>query len=448
MKTIKIVTLFAALLFLHLSSTAQNNKMLKLKTPERHSNWSLQKNKFGGNPQLPFNILNYTFSKPGTSEDYVWEQEEIGQWVHYSNTFYTYDENGVLLVELSLDAQTGEYLSLYNYEYDEKGKLAEETSSYWNGFDWTIFDGYKYEFYYDENGNLTDEIDLVYENNAWVNDSKSTYIYENSDVPTQMISFSWNGTTWVAESRYIDLSWFNWQKEQVASYVMQSRVEGNMWVNNKRFTGTYDGNNSTSIYENWNGQDWVMSEKYIYSKTTSDETYTSQTWVNGEWENFEKYTTLLDEYGNSTAYQYHYWNNGEWTLEYAYSFGLTYNENSELTDMIIQYWEPGMEDYMNVSKYIYSDFLYFTTGIPDVRELGNVYVYPNPVKNSVTVQIEEDGIQSFYLDIIDLCGKTLYTHIYSGSSALVNLERLKTGIYVIRLRTNAGKAYSQKLIKE
>jgi hypothetical protein len=135
-------------------------------------------------------------------------------------------------------------------------------------------------------------------------------------------------------------------------------------------------------------------------------------------------------------------------LEFAYAFDLTYNDNIEMTDMIIQYWEPGMDVYMNISKYIYSDFLYFTTDVPDVRKLDNVYIYPNPVRNSVTVQIDEDVTDSFYLDIIDLSGKTLFTHIYSGSAALVNLENLRTGIYVLRLRTNAGKVYSQKLIKE
>ncbi len=387
------------------------------------------------------------FSKPGTSEDYVWD-EENNEWVYYSNTFYTYSETGILLIELSTEAQTGAYLSQYTHDYDENGNLIEEASYFWNGLEWIISGGYRYEYIKDGNGRLTDETGQTWNGSAWENEYKNTYVYNGNNVPDLILYYEWDGSNWTLYNQYVDIVWHNFENGEPESYILQLKIEGGLWVNEERYHAVYDGANSTSVIEKWLSNNWVNSERDTYTKDTLEETIKKEYWTNDQWVNFEQYTYTFDEHGNTNGYQGEIWSGSQWDMEFEYFFEHTYNSNADVTETIVQFWEPNYPAPMNISRYLYSDFLYFTTDVPDSHELDNVMIYPNPVKSSVTVQIHDPETSSFYLDIIDLSGKTLFTGFYSYPATIVNLDQIKTGIYMLRLRTNSGKDYSQKLIKE
>ena len=83
------------------------------------------------------------------------------------------------------------------------------------------------------------------------------------------------------------------------------------------------------------------------------------------------------------------------------------------------------------------------------RLVGNSSIYPNPVKNNMTIEIPGSGFNgAALLTITDVTGKahTIETSIVGGK-ALVNLGDLSSGLYGYNLVVN-GKSYSGKFSKQ
>lgn len=62
-------------------------------------------------------------------------------------------------------------------------------------------------------------------------------------------------------------------------------------------------------------------------------------------------------------------------------------------------------------------------------------MYPNPAMNQVTVE-SQNTIQQ--LNIFDLTGKNVYESTFEQTKAIVNIEFLERGIYLVRLQTETG----------
>ena len=84
----------------------------------------------------------------------------------------------------------------------------------------------------------------------------------------------------------------------------------------------------------------------------------------------------------------------------------------------------------------------------DCLNSSQVYLYPNPAGNELTVEIsvKEDGITT--LLITDLLGKTIKTeelNLQKGNNIFkISLEELASGMYFVTLAGN--KTVSQKLV--
>ncbi|WP_164891097.1 phosphodiester glycosidase family protein [Botryobacter ruber] len=87
-----------------------------------------------------------------------------------------------------------------------------------------------------------------------------------------------------------------------------------------------------------------------------------------------------------------------------------------------------------------------------VKENGGVFVYPNPVKNQVTLTVAEEAEnQHLTLRLLDSNGNTMFTQ--KGSLATINeklnkrIKSLKAGIYVVKV-TGEKQTYTSRFIKE
>ena len=74
---------------------------------------------------------------------------------------------------------------------------------------------------------------------------------------------------------------------------------------------------------------------------------------------------------------------------------------------------------------------------------NKVSFYPNPVKSNLNINLANQ--QPTAIEIFDILGKRVYTNTISTSGS-INLQNLKTGIYIIKLTQN-NKTVSKKLIK-
>lgn len=76
-------------------------------------------------------------------------------------------------------------------------------------------------------------------------------------------------------------------------------------------------------------------------------------------------------------------------------------------------------------------------------------IYPNPSKNSITVSSEMED--NSVIDIFDVLGRKIDTWSLlraSGSHAIIDIERLTSGVYFIRITNNSRKVYNGMFIKQ
>jgi hypothetical protein len=73
-------------------------------------------------------------------------------------------------------------------------------------------------------------------------------------------------------------------------------------------------------------------------------------------------------------------------------------------------------------------------------------LYPNPVKNVITLSMANNSIALKSAEIFDLNGRRVLETALSNLS--INVEKLATGTYILVVRDVNNKDYTQKFIKE
>lgn len=108
---------------------------------------------------------------------------------------------------------------------------------------------------------------------------------------------------------------------------------------------------------------------------------------------------------------------------------------------------PGLPDYYSVNTTPFS-----VAEIVGIESLDNnsteFLVSPNPVKDKLHIQIEDNFYQEYSLEIISMNGVTTrVTEIYSGSNNLIDLSDLPDGLYLLKMKNNNSYSF-QKIIKQ
>ena len=80
------------------------------------------------------------------------------------------------------------------------------------------------------------------------------------------------------------------------------------------------------------------------------------------------------------------------------------------------------------------------TGIDDVENSANVAIYPNPVRNMLT--IKGDNVKS--VEVIDMNGRVVLTNDRAGQ---LNMSDLSEGVYMVRVMS-LSSVTTQKVIKK
>lgn len=435
-----------ALMFLSLATLAGSAEQKVSKTGRLFfKNAEKARQELSGNPDRfkHLSIAGDQFSVPQFSEDYVWDSNH---WKHVSNTNYTYDGAGRITEEIVTDQETIGYTVRNFYSYDEFGNTVEENSYTWELDRWVPINGERL-IYSHSNGYLERIIEQKIVNGVWVNQTKTEYSYDYLTVPAGVQTYQWDGNEWQLYSRYIHIKWADWNARKMANYTLQNWKENN-WGNERRVTTHFNGKNYTATTELWENEEWANSIKETYSRTETIEELIFEIWTAGEWEKVEKFESTYYNNGNLAGVKYNTWSETHWEVEMAFFFDLTYNLTNDVTEMIIRYWDPALPSIQNVSKYVFSDFLRFTTDVPEVGNLHNVNVFPNPVSSNFTIQIDDNKITNYQVNIVNLAGQTVFSNSYSDSSISVNIEGFTPGMYLLNVKSDEGQIYTSKLLKK
>ncbi len=75
---------------------------------------------------------------------------------------------------------------------------------------------------------------------------------------------------------------------------------------------------------------------------------------------------------------------------------------------------------------------------------GKVNIYPNPVKDQLNIQLPENENVS-QIEIYNFAGQSV---LQSENRKEINLKKLPSGSYMVKVKNTAGKIYTSKIIKE
>ncbi len=96
---------------------------------------------------------------------------------------------------------------------------------------------------------------------------------------------------------------------------------------------------------------------------------------------------------------------------------------------------------MNTPAYFCLDDISFASGIQKLSQ-NELSVFPNPVKNILTVE----GVENTIIQITDISGKTLYNQKQNLNTNKIDVSGFKNGIYIVSVINKTGiKKY--KIIK-
>ncbi|HPE75574.1 MAG TPA: T9SS type A sorting domain-containing protein [Draconibacterium sp.] len=395
-----------------------------------------------------FKYLSFTenqLSVPGYSEDFSWN-EDLNEWQHDSNTTYTYDDAGRVTEEIAQEAETDIYISRISYSYDLQGNITEEVS-YVMGFDeWTPVSGDRSVYTISAESQINGVIEQTLENGIWVNKTRIEYIFVGGNIPKGLQTYSWNGNDWVLFSKTVNLTWADWETRKLAAYTVQYRKE-DTWMNGERFSAQYNGENYISTSETWINGQWVNTERQTYLHSEVLEEIVLENWTESGWEKTEKYVGTFDAYGNPTGMFYSSWYNSAWETEMELFFDMKYNESNDVTEMIVRYRDHEISEPVNISKYNYSSFLHFTTDVPEISILNNLKVFPNPVDNTFNIRFDDSNPANYQVNIVNLAGQTIFSNTYSDTSISINTAGFTAGMYLLNIKTDDGRYYNGKLLK-
>ena len=309
------------------------------------------------------------------------------EWLHASYLVYTYDEKGNLATRINynLDPSTREFVKsgLMTYEYDVNNHLVTENTGIFFGEDKESATPYmRRTFTYDKNGNMRT---VLYEDNEnmfggdteWIESIKGVYQYDDLG-------------KLVADSSF------------TVSY------ETNDWVFNEKKLYVYDKNGNVTLHEYYHGVDngtrWSISsfEEYEYDPTTSAAEYVYP--INHEivWPKFDNIV------------------------------------NKRVKEISHQKDDDGIMQLYDTYIYEYSPTGTSSIETAQVSDSGKMLIYPNPVKESFTLKLEDKRMPVY---IYDAEGRLKVS--FSDAEGTLNVSELPTGIYFVK----CGK-YTTKLVKE
>lgn len=84
------------------------------------------------------------------------------------------------------------------------------------------------------------------------------------------------------------------------------------------------------------------------------------------------------------------------------------------------------------------------TGLNFADQVHDLKVYPNPTTGIITIDLPDNFNSSYKVQVYSLSGSQMYTASISKSNNRMNLNKLKEGLYIIRIENN-GEIYSQKI---
>ena len=85
--------------------------------------------------------------------------------------------------------------------------------------------------------------------------------------------------------------------------------------------------------------------------------------------------------------------------------------------------------------------------VEEYKMLEGIFVYPNPAKDQLTLDLGTNNLKNASVKVLDLLGKTLTHQKVSSNKTTISLNGLRQGIYLVKFTNNLGSKVF-KVVKE
>lgn len=272
---------------------------------------------------------------------------------------------------------------------------------------------------------------------SWDNGSRSVYTYNASGkVETLQLDY-WIGS-WSPLSK--NTYTYDANSYQAGVFAQTWVPETSSWENSTQTTYTNDANGNVLqwISQQWDGIQWINSQKTIQTFNGSNQltSVIVQTWEdNMAWNNFSRSSYTYDE-DRVVFALFQNWDapNNIWRDDNHGNY--TYNPDGTIAFYISQQWQDGI--WVNFQKAIYS---YATLGLVS-NQADGFAIYPNPTADFIRLEMPDNrSVQNIW--IIDAHAKTSAVEINLNQ---IDVRGLASGIYLLQFEAD-GKTVSKKFLK-
>ena len=215
---------------------------------------------WNGSEWVPTSITKatYTYTESGQlllMESYTGLE---GSWTGIQKVEYTYDAAGHQTKYMQYEWRNGNWGNKTKSEksYDAAGNLILSQSYTWSSNAWAGTN--KYEYAYDEAGRETKKARYTWETKKkrWKGADRNDTEYDEDGNISASISFGWVANAWVEETRE---SFVRDSQGRVVEYVTSVWM-GDVWANNRKNSFVYNSKGeivSTHRYT-WNNNEWTL----------------------------------------------------------------------------------------------------------------------------------------------------------------------------------------------
>ncbi len=342
----------------------------------------------------------------------------------YERELYTYSATGHLLSSTkdAYDVPTSSWEPQYRMLYTRSaaGSVTDETNEDWNAATNAWEPDHRYTYTFSASEALTGRSYENWVGGAWQPVTRYTYTINAAGLPETMISEGYVAATssWIFYNR--ELLTFNADGKQTERYWQYWSTPEAAWKNNVRTLTTYSGTLPTE-----------ETRAYWYGTATT-----------GTWEPSAKNTFTHDAAGNQLTSTDHDWNAGTSSYDPRYQNKRTYNSYNQETESVGLYWDaalggfyPGPSSTSRARKY-YETY----TGLrEDLAAAGPAFrVYPVPAVAVMNVMLEETIAADAVVTLLSGDGRVLQQQALQGGRAILLVDGLPAGSYVVRLSADGS----------
>ncbi|MFN7015421.1 MAG: T9SS type A sorting domain-containing protein, partial [Bacteroidia bacterium] len=215
------------------------------------------------------------------------------------------------------------------YSYDANNNVTEKTSQQWSGTGWT--NQVKNFYTYDSNNNLTIALYTYWDNGAWINNQKYVYTYNQLNNITEYLYQKWINSDWANQFKYT----YTYNSNNLLDVYLKQNWSSNNWVNSDRSSYNYDvlGNRIQTMRELWTNNNWAFYQltTYTYNDTLLIH-YKLSEYDGSQWQNKNQTSISHDLNGNKDTEVYQSWVNNDWlnTNKYIFSHTLITDAETEI----------------------------------------------------------------------------------------------------------------------